>query len=139
MEEFICVFLNFGILWLAAASPQELCIRFLPVTVCVMAQKEWRGNSKIFGEEGLSRTFLMEMRLFLFTFYNINYHFMSSLAEISKFDPQVQVKFIFLLTSLAAFSGDRCLAIIRQILCWWQARLLLKRDIYWDGTKNHKD
>ena len=42
-------------------------------------------------------------------------------------------------TSLTAFSGDRCLAILTQILCWWQARLLLKRDIYWDGTKNHKD
>ena len=78
MEELICVFLNFGILWLAAASPQELCIRFLPVTVCVMAYMEWRGNSKIFGEEGLSRTFLIKMRLFLFTVYNINYHFISS-------------------------------------------------------------
>ena len=63
---------KFWILWLAAASPQELRIRFLSVTVCVMAWKEWRGNSKIFEEEGLSRTFLMKMRLFLFTFYNIN-------------------------------------------------------------------
>ena len=91
MEELICVFLNFGILWLVAASPQELCIRFLPVTVCVMAYMEWRGNSKIFGEEGLSRTFLMKMKLFLFTFYNINYHFMYSLVEISKFDPLCRI------------------------------------------------
>ena len=28
---------KFWILWLAAVSPQELCIRFLSVTVCVMA------------------------------------------------------------------------------------------------------
>ena len=31
------IFKFWNILWLAAASPQELCIRFLPVTVCVMA------------------------------------------------------------------------------------------------------
>ena len=43
-----------------------------------MAKKELRGNSKIFEEEGLSRTSLMKMRLFLFTFYNINYNFISS-------------------------------------------------------------
>ena len=85
---------------------------------------------------------------------------MSSLAEISKFDPLCRIhsdhkakalvrsssKVYFLTkeganyeTSLTAFSGDRCLAILTQILCWWQARLLLLRDIYWDGTKNHKD
>ena len=160
MEELICVFLIIVILWLAAASAQEPCIRFLSVTVCVMAQKEWRGNSKIFGEEGLRRTFLMKMRLFLFTFYNINYNFISSLVEILNFDPLCRIysdhkakvigqsssKVYFLTkeeanyeTSLTAFSGDRCLAILTQILCWWQARLLLKRDIYWDGTKNHKD
>ena len=54
-----------------------------------MAKKEWRGNSKIFEEEGLSRTFLMKMRLFLFTFYN--YNFISSLVEISKFDPLCRI------------------------------------------------
>ena len=95
-------------MWLPAASPQELCIRFLPVTVCVMAYMEWRGNSKIFGEEGLSRTFLIKMRLFLFTVYNINYHFISSFKIRSTlsytFRPyskkhlfENQVKFIFLL------------------------------------------
>ena len=99
---------KFWIVWLPAASPQELCIRFLPVTVCVMAYMEWRGNSKIFGEEGLSRTFLIKMRLFLFTVYNINYHFISSFKIRSTlsytFRPyskkhlfENQVKFIFLL------------------------------------------
>ena len=160
MEELICVFLIIVILWLDAASAQEPCIRFLSVTVCVMAQKEWRGNSKIFGEEGLSRTFLMKMRLFLFTFYNINYNFLFFSRNLKirsifcrmysdhKAKPVVRSssKVYFLTkeeanyeTSLTAFSGDRCLAILTQILCWWQARLLLKRDIYWDGTKNHKD
>ena len=85
---------------------------------------------------------------------------MSSLAEISKFDPLCRIhsdhkakalvrsssKVYFLTveeanfeTSLTAFSGDGCLAILTQIPCSWQARLLLLRDIYWDGTKNHKD
>ena len=111
MEELICVFLIIVILWLAAASAQEPCIRFLPVTVCVMAYMEWRGNSKIFGEEGLRRTFLMKMRLFLFTFYNINYNFLffsrnfqNSIHSVVCIQTikqnqlfEVQVKFIFLL------------------------------------------
>ena len=146
---------KFSILWLAAASPQELRIWFLPVAVCVMAQKEWRGNSKIFEGEGLSRTSLMKMRLFLFTFYNINYNFISSLVEILNFDPLCRIysdhkakvigqsssKVYFLTkeeanyeTSLTAFSGDNwltgaCIAILTPIPCWWQAGLLLLRDI----------
>ena len=97
----------------------------------------------------------MKMRLLLFTFYNINYNFIASLVEISKFDPFCRIysdhkakaivrsssKVYFLTyeeanyeTSQTAFPRDRCLAILTQIPCWWQARLLLLRDIYlgWD-------
>ena len=97
----------------------------------------------------------MKMRLFLFTFYNINYNFISSLVEISKFDPLCRIysdhkakaivrsssKVYFLTkeeanyeTSLTAFSGDNWLtgayiAILTQIPCCWQAGLLLLQDI----------
>ena len=97
----------------------------------------------------------MKMRLFLFTFYDINYNFISSLVEILYFDPLCRIysdhkakvigqsssKVYFFTkeeanyeTSLTAFSGDNWLtgayiAILTPIPCWWQAGLLLLRDI----------